>query len=86
MNSHTPGPWHARRALNGYLIEAGRNVRIVRGSGGIKSEADAHLAAAAPVLLEALRIITEGDGADRFLTWGEREQARKAIAEAEGRP
>lgn len=55
MAEHTPGPWTVQPCSGGYLIES-PILRIVRGSGGVRTEEDARLIAAAPVLLEAARV------------------------------
>lgn len=78
MSAHTPGPWVA----NGSAIED----RPKRGpttviAYGVEAAADAHLIAAAPDLLAALK------KADRA-PWGDYswiDEARAAIAKAEGK-
>lgn len=50
----TPGPWTVTAIRGGYLIESATG-RVVRGAGGVKTEADANLIASAPGLAEALR-------------------------------
>lgn len=81
MRKHTPGPWKLRRAEHSlehdFILHAGPHIiawsvpRADRRNARKKSEhiANAKLIAAAPVLLEALKEMVEGDA--------------EAIAEAE---
>lgn len=91
--SHSPGPWHVL-PTNPLCIEAADgNVGLVNLARG--SEADAHLIAAAPELLEALRELVEqfdayrngwmGSWQDRVGLPRDMELAREAINKAEGR-
>ena len=86
MSAHTPGPWHVKRnrvttairdAKGHYIVD-----RVVK-----DRDANAHLIAAAPELLEALRAIVAviDHAPDRECAAGVLEQARAAIAKAEGR-
>lgn len=107
---HTPGPWSAQlnaptAAIPGHLIEAGdvrHPVALLWEGVGTKGKprqiANAHLIAAAPELLDALRaavlncphdedcdyIAGEVAVADDCDCW--KANARAAIAKAEGRP
>lgn len=98
MSAHTPGPWEVhpeenRRAFAENLVVAdGVAVAIAlnneeRGAGWTKCEANARLIAAAPDLLESLRALVEVASECIPETAGhELEQARAAIAKAEGKP
>lgn len=87
--THTPGPWEVHEVIDDYVIS--RGVRSSVTGKGINtgedyemfSEADAHLIAAAPELLEVLRGILSLNGVriDRDLC----KAAQAAIAKAEGR-
>lgn len=82
MDAHTPGPWtlgpcsHGGLLLQRGMMQSGRFVHPQH-SLQIVPEADAYLIAAAPDMLEALKLIA--CGADGPMT------ARAAIAKAEGR-
>jgi hypothetical protein len=89
---HTPGPWFAKRAGDGryfewYVGRDGGNCSIAEDITDPvtrdPSEANAHLIAAAPDLLEALKMMMEGglEGPTSQAT----ETALAAIAKAEGR-
>jgi len=98
MNAkHTPGPWRVEGrtterggALSGHIISYGTNgygdgpdgyVCKTRGT----SEADANLIAAAPDLLDALKLITAMDGDQPARSdWDMVRIARAAIAKATG--
>ena len=100
---HTPGPWFAKRAGDGgyfewYVGRDGENCSIAEDITDPvtrdPSEANAHLIAAAPDLLEALKAIISDDMEDQktaqefggFVLPDElRTAARAAIAKAEGR-
>ena len=95
MNKHTPGPWETddikscdghRYVLAGNHEEAQVIARITLrtfvGPTQSESEANARLIAAAPELLESLRLFV---GENKTHTEGERmEVARAAIAKATG--
>jgi hypothetical protein len=109
MSKHTPGPWKLRRAEHSlehdFILHAGPHIiawsvpRSARGNTRKKSEhiANAKLIAAAPVLLEALKLaeaaLADIGDADREpgddLAWCEARAAqdlpaiRAAIAKAE---
>ena len=85
--THTPGPWysqptagHEMHGQSAIASEAnGKTVAIA-----YDGKADAHLLAAAPDLLAALRVIAEDGKRNGWIPsfhWGE---ARAAIAKAEG--
>lgn len=82
---HTPGPWEIFRPDDsGFLGIDGNggkdSVVIYDDYGGIKSEADARLIAAAPDLLAACEAALLNEGG-----WAEwQEQVRAAIAKATG--
>ena len=89
---HTPGPWFAKRAGDGgyfewYVGRDGENCSIAEDIADPMtrdpSEANAHLIAAAPELLEALKMMLEGglEGPTPQAI----ETALATIAKAEGR-
>lgn len=84
---HTPGPWTLAPCSHGGLIlrrgdAIGRDTHI-QSSLQILPEADAHLIAAAPDLLQACKVAFVALAAPE---WGEvQDQIRAAIAKAEGR-
>lgn len=90
MSKHTPGPWVATCRHMSYkggdwpedefLQWEVEGPRVPWGRGEFY-QADARLIAAAPELLDALKVMLE-NGADYTAT---RDQARAAIAKAEGR-
>ena len=88
--THTSGPWAVDYEGPAHLSiedEAGRVLALcnLQNEDGDEDEANAHLIASAPELLEALRVIAadgERDGWIPSYHWGE---AQKAIAKAEGR-
>ena len=86
---HTPGPWLAKRAEGGgyfewYVGRDGENRSIAEDIADPvtrdPSEANAHLIAAAPDLLEALKAATSFPLSDSWVP-----AALAAIAKAEGR-
>jgi hypothetical protein len=84
MSKHTPGPWLANRR---YVETEEKTVCEVFGG----NREDAHLIAAAPELLEALKLVVsydEGnhiDGLEMMLAYSKAlDAARAAIAKAEG--
>lgn len=66
MNKHTPGPWEIglresayamERTIEADAINSGAPLAIIRGDGSTKeNEANARLIAAAPDMLEALKL------------------------------
>lgn len=97
MSEHTPGPWTIKFGLNvmGKDVRYPSQERLVANAGGhanniwneqvtAENEANAHLIAAAPDLLEALREMVDRfescDDDPEYVT-----RARAAIAKAEGR-
>ena len=94
---HTPGPWHwnEKHQLVGPLVPddgymEAHHPRIVETDGGFypPTEADRHLIAAAPDLLEALAALMDAHAIPSSIC-KERsvyEKARAAIAKATGRP
>jgi len=89
MTHHTPGPWTSRKSYSqgeptGYVISGEfENVAdVLLGSFGPKeTEANALLIAQAPAMLLALKKIINNWG---NLHHKDRQQARAAIAKAEG--
>lgn len=101
MNKHTPGPWSAVIGSSFWTVEEGGGQRIANtldsecvfiGSDEYNhSEANAHLIAAAPDLLEALESALEAFeeiqgscSTDRIICQEESQKARAAIAKAKG--
>lgn len=93
MSAHTPAPWWVTdsgvRDRGGYIAHT-NPVQHYEGQDEryafevAQREADKHLIAAAPELLEALRVLLEAiDG--NHVTTGDYNQAHHAIAKAEGR-
>lgn len=86
-NSHTPGPWtiHDQVDSEGFTIIKGQGLRLakVTNSEPDWAEANAHLIAAAPELLEALEAAAVSLSSVGL--WEESQHARAAIAKAEGR-
>lgn len=93
MSKHTPGPWKVNADEYGNVlgVRATNDATIcqinwmIRKRGGLQAEANARLIAAAPEMLEALRLVMSDD---RLMNAMKREQARAildAIAKAEGR-
>ena len=85
MTKHTPGPWWYQEKSDAYthIIRAGesRYLGSFSQSDNPEVEANARLAAAAPDLLAALkRIDHDWDGEPEDM-----QEAREAIAKAEGR-
>jgi hypothetical protein len=89
MTTHTPGPWMLGKSCDGFLtVTDGSKTICTVGEADLfpEIELDAHLIAAAPQLLKALRTllfnVEHGNGA---AAWEEsKEEARFAIASAEG--
>lgn len=99
MSEHTPGPWHLD-VLAHTITDTGNydNRWIVRGNNheriadmfeeGDEADANANLIAAAPEMLEALKVFMDYNdqgGPLSFNTDAMWAQARAAIAKAEGR-
>lgn len=86
---YTQGPWNVEAAQRGFIVTAlnGQyDIAVVRNIGEQDNKANAHLIAAAPELLEALKeLATEEwrDDDDPILDRA-RCKARAAIAKAEG--
>lgn len=87
MNKHTPGPWVARKingagwpGQRGFAIDFNEDQEQVVDF--VYEEADAHLIAAAPELLEALEWALRDAAADELDPWFA--NARDAIAKARG--
>lgn len=84
---HTPGPWAVSKIGNPYeqyIIHAeedstGRNI-----AGSVEGRANAHLIAAAPELLEALKLCLETARFDSKRSFRAVIAARNAIEKAEG--
>jgi hypothetical protein len=90
MSAHTPGPWSSDFPNGDDWIRTEDGDAIVRiGFNQEHREANAHLIAAAPELLEALKAITHrtdlGTALFHKLTEEHAEAALAAIAKAEGR-
>lgn len=87
---HTKGPWYASRLSEGVWIiknEAFDSyIALTHNREGVHADANAHLIAAAPDLLEALRwIVDSGDQIEgRPACHAMRAKAREAIRKAEG--
>ena len=82
MTEHTPGPWHVWQAGKHVVIKAGSLIigSVRRAIVGGEQQANAHLIAAAPELLEALKFVIRGVPD----TWEGVQKARAAIAKATG--
>jgi len=81
---HTPGPWSIRQESVWSVGTDHEMTALVYGCTDTEEEANARLIAAAPDLLEALKILAkqaESHGAEGVY-W---DKARAAIAKAEGR-
>lgn len=89
MTQHTKGPWYVKAGKSGYSIKASgmimrqdKTIAIVPDKGG--AQANAALIAAAPDLLEALKILIDAREEDRLADQEEYNRGRAAIAKAEG--
>lgn len=87
-HKHTPGPWSAEKCRSGFAVYAYKSGEAVVQTeddegryGTIANEANARMIAAAPELLDALRLVLAHDGA---LTGADWTAIRAAIAKAEG--
>ncbi len=96
MRTHTKGPWHVGERRGEHIaikhsdhapgaISWTLALAVARPTWAAQAEANARLIAAAPDLLEALRLIAEQDPAENALDpqWAAR-IARAAIAKATG--
>ena len=61
MSRHTPGPWHVHVARKWHHVKAANGDYVMEGNyrGVVRQHKDARLIAAAPMLLEALKRLTE---------------------------
>lgn len=60
-SKHTPGPWSVRCAPNHWMVDAGfrtGNIATIN-NGRVQQKHNAHLIAAAPEMLEALKMARE---------------------------
>ena len=85
---HTPGPWYHEGTPQPVIASEsdpkGRDIALVRLWDGDEAEANAHLIAAAPEMLEALEAVVANCG---HLNWEQEKaliDARAAIAKAKG--
>jgi len=85
-SKHTPGPWQVDEAWNDYYIvyEKGNIAELVSPTDMNDAEfiANVHLMAAAPELLAALKVLVNELG---YMEYAEFDDARAAIAKAEGK-
>ena len=84
---HTPGPWYLlEKEMFGFSIRANtpRGSEIIAETGGFDSDANAHLIAAAPELLEALKMVIDETNAGLWKDVLPIRKAREAIRKAEG--
>ena len=79
---YTPGPWTARKEGGTWYVEVGRDQDYFDicelFGGGIKMEANARLIAAAPEMLEALKVILGSK--DEMVQWLIDNHGAKGIA------
>lgn len=93
MSNHTPGPWRAEDAHDGYEIVSSSKgmsatVAVLAARRSVTGMHDARLIAAAPALLSALKTVCDF-WKDSYPLPGSQpwlEEARAAIAEATGEP
>lgn len=95
VGSYTPGPWQAiefSSPRGSYYVVNENNGDLIFGAGRSICEANAHLIAAAPELLDALRDTVqalkgyvEDDGGPEWV-YKALDEAKAAIAKAEGAP
>jgi hypothetical protein len=91
--THTPGIWSVERGIHDYdVVAARKNRAVARLAGYILSKADADLMAAAPDLFAALRRMLDCHQAGMDAAFAEKrcecgacDEARAAVAKAEGR-
>ena len=81
-----PGPWAVNKGKQESLtIRAGQQaIAVISGYGVGRRLADAHLIAAAPELLEALKLAVRQNSHDMLMTGEELRQCEAAIAKVEG--
>jgi len=97
MSKHTPGPWEIKRHFDSCYryISAPEHIALAQVVWCVEEEerspvceANAHLIAAAPDLLEALEelfhLIDDAHDGERVFTWEMQRKARTAIAKAKG--
>ena len=91
MSKHTPGPWTVDRTSKGWEVlpppEVDGGVAFVFDHGNTEDNANACLIAAAPELLEALKLFADGSCDSGCADSSEKCngcRARAAIAKAEG--
>jgi hypothetical protein len=93
MSKHTPGPWRywicrvdnrLDPPMYDYAQFANPKEHVFRAPMLYLREADARLIAAAPELLEALKLAVRQNEHDMLMTGEELRNARAAIAKAEG--
>lgn len=90
MSAHTPGPWHLvlwNRSIERIKYQPAEvqiGVKTLRVGNGADSDADARLIAAAPDLLEALKLVLEVGLADENGAGAASDAIHAAIAKAEG--
>lgn len=85
MSGHTPGPWFARQCGKAWAIDFNEDQEQVVDY--VYEEADAHLIAAAPDLLEACEALSSIEHIEQASIGPLREalmKARAAIAKARG--
>lgn len=86
MSGHTPGPWAYRPTNNGHMVAGAKPGYLAEvrdcGSGCVK--ANARLIAAAPELLEALRVIA-GQAEMQNEAYGNPNSPSMALALSEAR-
>jgi hypothetical protein len=93
QTTHTPGPWKEKRKLAIYSADDEPICAVFPAETEGQSAADAHLIAAAPDLLEALRgllretrqSVPNINVKKHFSLMVQMEEAKSAIAKAEGR-
>jgi hypothetical protein len=92
MSKHTPKPWHWGYDYYGLFGENDEPVLCYMPFEGMdlecrydREKANARLIAAAPDLLEALRLAVRQNSHDMLLTGEELRQCEAAIAKAEGK-
>jgi hypothetical protein len=91
MSKHTPGPWLIERTASGRFIRSigPLSAEEYAGASWLEvSESDAHLIAAAPDLLAALKLAATmkepEDKIERMIWNGHQQIIREVIAKAEG--
>jgi hypothetical protein len=88
MSKHTPGPWKIEHDYKPYVINAGAGHTIcaITGTAAIRPEAEANarLIAAAPEMLEALKLVRESGLADEYGASAVEDAINAAIKKATG--